>query len=348
MRVCMLPHKGDRNGNPFLRILRSALDRQGVRVGPVSRSWQQLPSALHVHWLETPVWGRIQSRLPFLAEIHVTNTVHLGRRLRLAGKPVVWTAHNLAPHDYFKPWHREVYLRFRFQFLPLVTDVICMSESVVESVQNEFPELVNARFHVVRHPHYIHHFKSSCSKMPPELTLDRRENGLIISTFGLIRPYKNIPATIREMRSADFAFEFIVAGKGPDLEMEKIREAIGGDRRFTYISRRLSDSEVTGLIGASDLVLLNFKKILNSGSILACLSLGCPVLAPNFGSIVDLGNEVGTGWVQTFDGDLSVGDVRNAISRIPSGGQPDLSAFDPQKIAEEHISIYSSQRLGHR
>ena len=312
----MLPHRVERSGNPFLGILRSALERKGVTVGPVALPWQRLPAALHVHWLEAPFWGRFASRLPLIAEVRVAKVVRLARRLRARGRPVVWTAHNLAPHDYSKPWHGPLYAGFRREFLPLVSDVICMSETVLKSVHQEFPELAEARFHLVRHPHYVSHFATFKSEIPAELKTRLPKTVPVISTFGLIRPYKNIPVTIRMLRSATFEFRFVVAGKGPDSEMALIREAIGSDHRFVFIERRASDEEIIGLTGASDIVLMNFKNTLNSGSVIASLSLGRPVLAPNFGAITDLSRDVGPGWVQTFSGGLNLAEVESALRQI--------------------------------
>lgn len=343
MKVAFAPNSTRRNDNPFLSILQSALAAQGCRTVHPKLFFARQLDALHVHWLEAPIWGRFAARLPGLAEFRVLRLVQAARRLRAQGRPVVWTAHNLAPHDFASKRHERIYRWMREGFLPHVTDVICMSETVRAQVADAFPALATARFHVVRHPHYRTHFAGMRKQTPGELQRLSQVRGKTIVTFGMLRPYKGIPATVLALRGLAREFRFVVAGDGPSAELRAIRRAMGDDPRFLLISRRLDDNEIAGLTGEADLVIFNFRSVLNSGSVLASLSLGKPVLAPALGAIRDLSEDIGPGYVRMFEGDLRRADIEAALVAAPPTAEPDLRAYDPEAVARQHIEIYGAR-----
>jgi glycosyltransferase involved in cell wall biosynthesis len=339
----MAPARPGRNDNPYLTILTDALALAGtevVELTPFTRS--NKVDALHVHWLEFPVWGPIASRSPLWSSLRMKRTIALARVLRSKGRRVIWTAHNLNPHDFQSQRHADIYETLCREFLPLVTDVICMSESARSAIVPAFPQLADARFHVIRHPSYVNYFKTMAPELPAELRSNALPSGPVIGTFGILRPYKAIPATIRAMKALTAPFCFVIAGKGPDSEMTEIHAAIDDDPRFIFIGRRLNDAEILGLTRACDLVLFNFKTILNSGSVLASLSMGRPVLAPELGSVRDLQMDLGANWVRTFKGALNAETIANALSGLPLADVPDLQVYAPEVVAREHVAAYSN------
>lgn len=344
MKIAMAPHRPVRNDNPYLGILTGALRRKG---GVIVSPWAPLsgpPDVLHVHWLESPCWGRVASRVPLVARLKVSRVKRVARRVLARGGRVVWTAHNLDPHDFKSPGHASVYAAMRRDFLPLVTDVICMSEASKALVRDAFPELAGATFQHVRHPSYVEHFSEIVPASPPELQSWVSGRCPTIATFGHIRPYKDIPGTVRLMKRVQRDFRFVIAGRGPESEMSAILREIGDDARFLFIQRRMTDEELAGLMLASDLVLFNFKTILNSGSVLTSLSLGRPVLAPNLSAIAETRRDLGSAWVRVFDGKLRLEDVETALGSADAPiGNVDLSDYAPDAVAGRHLDIYRGE-----
>lgn len=341
MKIAMAPARPGRNDNPYLTILTNALIRFGVNIVDLTPfTFTKDIDVLHVHWLEYPMWGRLATRFPLWSMARMKRTITMARLLRRQGKPVFWTVHNLRPHDFSSKFHAHVYEKMCSEFLPLVTDVICMSDKVLGLIEPSFPQLVSARFHVIRHPDYTDYFKVFKPLQPNELQTYKISNGPVIGTFGMLRPYKAIPATITAMKAMNSPFTFIIAGKGPDSELAAIRAAIGQDARFIFIARRLSDIEILGMTKACDLMLFNFNSILNSGSVLASLSMGCPVLAPALGAICDLQTDLGENWVRTFDSPLTTEIIETALHDLPISGVPNLLLYSPNKVAQDHVSAY--------
>ena len=340
----MFPCRAGTHDNPYLAILTAALAQEGVRCRPLL--WPRMPDALHVHWLEAPLWGRIATHLPLLAELRVGVIWLLARLLRGLGRPVIWTAHNLAPHDFANARHRRLYARMRAGFLPLVSDVICMGHSAGAEVRAAFPELAGARFHLIPHPGYGPHFDGIAPQTPPELAgLSLPETTPLIATFGHVRAYKGLPALVLQLRQSPLDFRFVIAGKGPEPEMAALVKAIDQDPRILFVPRRISDAEVVGLTRRAALVLFNFQTLLNSGSVLASLSLGRPVLAPALGLMTELQGRLGPDWVHLFHGPITAERVAAALAMPPKTRGPDLRGFAPDQIARQHAAIYRGQPL---
>jgi glycosyltransferase involved in cell wall biosynthesis len=77
------------------------------------------------------------------------------------------------------------------------------------------------------------------------------------------------------------------------------------DSRVHLRLEYIPDADVASYIRASDLVVLPFREILNSGSAVLALSLDRPVLAPVKGSMHELQQFAGAEWVHLYSGELT-------------------------------------------
>jgi len=344
MKIVMFPANTRKDDNPFVNILVGALRRNGVEVEEFGPFAHANVSALHVHWLEGITWGRIAGRVPPWASFLTQRLSALARALRVRGRPVVWTVHNLKPHDFRSKVQRLSFETVMRDFLPLVSDVICMSSSVREAVLETYPDLADRQLHVIRHPSYVAYFAGRNGELPSETAgwRERQAEGPVLGTFGMLRRYKAVPETIEILRTIDRPFRFLVGGEGPQAEVDAIRAAMGDDSRFHFVARRLTDAEILGLTRACGLVLFNFQSILNSGSVLAALSMGRPILAPALGAMIDLEADVGAPWVNTFNKPLTKERVAAVLDDLPTSGAPNLSAYEPDVLARALASVYGA------
>jgi len=95
--------------------------------------------------------------------------------------------------------------------------------------------------------------------------------------------------------------------------------------------RRVDDAEMVDEIGRAELIVLPYREMHNSGSILVALSLGRPILVPRTPTNTALAEEVGSDWVIEYDGDLTPELITSALERTrtrPPEGLPALSGRD--------------------
>ena len=96
-------------------------------------------------------------------------------------------------------------------------------------------------------------------------------------------------------------------------------------------------------MSASELVVLPYREMHNSGSVLAALSLGRPVLVPANAANERLAEEMGAGWVRTYRDDLTSADlvaVLGSLREQPLAGSPDLSAREWSDAGEQHRAAF--------
>ena len=109
-----------------------------------------------------------------------------------------------------------------------------------------------------------------------------------------------------------------VAGKpsGDDLAAS-LRRLADQDPRIDLTLDFLSDAELVGVASSSELVVLPYTHMHNSGGVLASLSLDTPVLVPRNEANEALATEVGPGWVLQYDGELDGHDLVEALAALP-------------------------------
>ncbi|OZA27617.1 MAG: hypothetical protein B7X93_08800, partial [Hydrogenophilales bacterium 17-61-9] len=91
-----------------------------------------------------------------------------------------------------------------------------------------------------------------------------------------------------------------------------------------------------------DLVVLPYRKILNSGSALMALSVGKHVVAPAIGSMRSLQRDVGAAALTLFEGPFDAEVLRTAIDRVRSSrvASPDLGAYEWPYLGAQTARFY--------
>jgi glycosyltransferase involved in cell wall biosynthesis len=196
------------------------------------------------------------------------------------------------------------------------------------------------------------HYRTWFERMPRAAVVPGR-----LGYVGLIKPYKGVERLVdafAEASAIDPALSLHVAGKPVDREVERrlevAAERIAGLRTTL---RYLSEEEFAEVITSSELVVLPYRFMHNSGAALAALSLARPVLVPDNEVNRELSAEVGPGWMHFFTGDISasalVGALR-AVQAAPPRGEPDLGAREWKDAGSAHAHAYrlAIERRGRR
>jgi glycosyltransferase involved in cell wall biosynthesis len=179
----------------------------------------------------------------------------------------------------------------------------------------------------------------------PRRRLGLATDAFVLSSFGLIRPYKGFENLIKVFRNwNDESSMLHIAGEPmfPQVANE-LENLSAGDAHICLDLRSLTRLELRDLVYASDVIVLPYKKMMNSGVAVAALSLGCPILGPAAGCILDFHERLGPDWVLMFNDELSVDDLeraRRSFRKRDRSKMPNLSWMEPDIIGENILQVY--------
>lgn len=167
-----------------------------------------------------------------------------------------------------------------------------------------------------------------------------------LGTFGGVRRYKGVSSFVdayAEAVALDDGISMVIGGKASSKELaDDLRARVVDLPGVTLQLDFLSDAELVELVTSSELIVLAYRFMHNSGSVLAALSLDRAVVVPRNAPNEALAAEVGAEWVQMYDGELDgrrLLDALSAVRGIPSA-RPDLSRREWADAGASHASVY--------
>lgn len=327
-------------GRSYVSLLYSAMVRQGTVVHEFSpaRLLRGGYDVLHIHWPERA----LLHPNPLLGVVGSIGLIPLLHFARARGTRVLWTVHNLEPHEKRRLWLQASFWKL---FCDAIDGYIALSPSGAVLAAERYPALADRRGFVVPHGHYRGIYPNSVASREARAELEIAGAETVVAFFGRIRPYKNVPHLIRVFRtSPDTHRILIVAGKiTSDQLRSQVIEAVAGDPRVRLFLDFVPNDEVQLFLNAADLVVLPFTEILNSGSALLALSFDRPVLLPDRGAMSELQAEVGKAWVRTFDGELDADVLDRAVHWARNAnrtGSAPLDRLSWREVARSTIEAY--------
>jgi glycosyltransferase involved in cell wall biosynthesis len=270
--------------NPYGRLLDEALRGFGVR--PV-----ELPSpdarallahmrdsdVVHIQWLE-PYLAAAGTGARRVARAHVRLIRLLAalERVRRSRIRLVWTVHNLRPHERPMPWNDHVLTR---AVLRSADGLVAHSHYAARRVLAELEP--QAPVWVAPHGHYIDAYpRQEISREHARRQLGLTTEGTAFLCFGQIRGYKRIPDVIRSFRNLGPDKQLIVVGRPVDAgARDAVVAAAGDDPRVHLVLGDAPAADVPIYHRAADAVVLNYREVFSSGALMLALSQGVPVIA---------------------------------------------------------------------
>lgn len=329
-------------GNPYIRLLYGSVSEEATAGSDVviseftRRMLLQQPDVIHVNWPYYLVrWDRLARAVGDVAKVLILLVV-----ARRRGAALVWTVHDLRPHDIARP---RLWRLFINRFVRQVDMLILLSGGSRDQIVELYPQLARTRFRVVPHGHYRGEYAS-----PPSRHEARRELGLpdvpTLLAFGQIRAYKRTVELCQAFveRPTEPRTQLLVAG---DAQAPNIRERLQRqvDPRIHLRLGVVPNEQVPVVFGACDVVVLPYSQesALNSSVALLALSFDRPVVMVDSAAGRDLQALLGSEWV-TLTGD-DVDDVvaaAEARARSVPLGSPDLSRLDWPRLGADLASAY--------
>lgn len=246
-------------------------------------------------------------------------------RVRLSRIAIVRTSHNVDLPD-VGGWERRLLEKVE-------------KRTSLRIVLNEHTR-VDGESVLIPHGHYRDWF-----------TVARNEpNPQTLGFVGLVRRYKGVETLIDAFAAtADDApgLRLIISGNPSSAEMRSdVAARASADARINVDLRYLSEEDFAGAVLDAAGIVLPYRFMHNSGSVLAALSLDRPVLIPRNEVNEALANEVGPGWITMFDGDLDAADLLRFHASLATvqGEGPHLEGRDWATVGEQHRAAFARGR----
>ena len=324
-----------RRWNPFQSMLFARLGDVGAEARPTRPLMEHLevaassgsPGLLNLHWT-TPVLRGAADHAD--VEGRVARLDELLGAFKAEGGRLVWTVHNVLPHDAAYPSAEARVCRVVAAHADLVH---VLSDETLPAVAPYYP-LDPARVVTIPHSSYVGTYPQRIGRARARRRLGLAADDRVLVTLGLIRPYKGIDRLLDAfarppLDRADL--RLLVAGpQGGGPGIQALVERLASTPRVISHPERVLDRDIQLWLGAADLAVLPYAGILNSGSFLLAETFGLPVVAPRTGA---LRSRDGSPHVRLFDPD----DFETVLARAVT----DL-VDDPSAAAEARESALAT------
>ena len=312
--------------NPYIVMLQEALERHpaiDLRVFSWRAALLERYDVFHLHWPEILPAGRT----PIRRLVRGMLTLLLVERLRVRRTAVVRTVHNVQLPDGLS--------RLQLFILKRLDSLTHLRVALNE--QTPLPDDVASV--VIPHGHYREWF----DRYPHASAISGRS-----AFVGMVRRYKGVEHLIAVFRDALGQRDDIslVVGGAPSTTRlaEEIRQLSQGEERISLRLHFLDDQEFVDIATSSELIVLPYRFMHNSGGAIAALSLDRPVLVPDNEVNRSLAEEVGENWVHRYTAELDSATLLKAISTVQSSSRsarPNLAARDWSTAGESHHAAYA-------
>jgi len=347
MKVLFFPYLS--GGNPYQRRLAKALQNCGVEVLP-TKPHRYLPimgnvqachaDVLHLHWTSLLLThpNRIKNGLliiRFVAELLA---------VRLFGVKIVWTVHNLYHHERRVPMETLIN-RFIVRLSHQLIVHYPFAKTAVMHAYN-LQDNCKKKINIIPHGHYIDCYENRITQEEARNTLGLGKKEIVFLYFGSIRPYKNVPSLInafRKLQNKDVSL-LIVGEPKNGVVKEELCNQCQTDSRIRTFLEAVPDEKIPVFMNCADVVVLPFKDIFTSGSVILAMSFQKALIAPSIGCVPEILDKRGAFLYDPKDG-------RNLLLAMKTALEADLldmgrhnyrqaNRFDWMEIAAKTREVY--------
>jgi beta-1,4-mannosyltransferase len=272
--------------NPYQRLLYAQLTAHGFPLVAAGRLrfrwlWQARRSVrfLHFHWPQG-YWRYNRSPRRLRRPMSwVTAAVFVARlqAARLLGYRIVWTVHQVYPHEI----DGRRLDRLGTRALARASDLLLAHDAgTAEVVRHELGSAAR-KLEIVPHGSYIGVYPEGRPRAEVRRALGIAEGAFVFLCFGELRAYKEVDSLLRAFRAAALPDAvLVVAGTVVnDEQAAAVRQAAEADARIRPLLEPVPDEGVTELFGAADAAVLTRRDGGTSGALILALSFGVPVVA---------------------------------------------------------------------
>lgn len=337
LRVVAFPISDKNNNvldNLYSRLPDNGIDAVDLRS---AAAFGKKADFLHIHWPEVFFFKQSGLR-PLVKRIWFLSAAGY---LMARGAKLVYTVHNIAPHEACSPFWRGLIER---QILARVSVCHHFFTDSIAMLKERLP-FIRGVHTVIPHPLYAP-LPSSHSRADLRAQHDIPAGATLILSVGQIRRYKRIRELVADFKKLPLQDAVLmIAGRCNDADyLREITEEIGGDARIRLVNRFLSEQEMADLIHMADLLAINNKDLHNSGVAILSLSYERPFVAPNGGAIAYLKEVAGPGWIY-HDLETGVNDIKIPARTASHASLSGMSAASVSQKFADYLRAYKEGKI---
>lgn len=242
----------------------------------------------HLHWPE-PLFAGVQDDFGY--EVRASEFLKAVSLFQSMGGMFVWTIHNRLSHD---RRYGDLEPAFLQKLAHAANSIHVHSEAAIPQI-NEYYEVDPRKCIVVPHGSYEGYYGPAFDKYQSRDMLGLAHAEKLLVFFGQLRPYKGIDELIQAFNAAtagDDHVHLLIVGKPMSgFTSAQARMIEESNPRIHVREGFVPDSKIPVIVGAADLMVLPYREILTSGSIMLAATYGKPVITPRLPTLAFVGEE---------------------------------------------------------
>jgi glycosyltransferase involved in cell wall biosynthesis len=284
IRISCLPVAGKDNPYQFLMMegLKKRKDlevlpgKEGKIIGIIYTCFAQRPDYIHFDWLNGYYFRR-NLFLSLLASVNFFLQIFIAKYL--FGCKIVWTVHNIIPHDakYIR-FHNNVHRLFARSCIWIR---VFQSSSVIRC--SSLLKIPIEKLRIIPEGSYINYYPNTVSSTEARKLLNIKDDAFLLLFIGTVKPYKGILDLIHSfINVSEKNWVLLIVGRCRNRKYEnKIKECLSD--RIIFNNQFVPEEKIQNYLNAANIVVLPFREIENSGSAILAMSFKKAVIAPRKG-----------------------------------------------------------------
>lgn len=350
--IAVYPVPPTLSDNPYLDLLYRPMTGPEVevrRVRPLRRGIGEAlgrsgPRVVHLHFFDEIC----QRPNRAVTVARTTAFITLLRLLRARDVRLVWTVHNLEPHELYQPDLAEQLYR---QVAAMCDAVITHSHSAAGALVERYGR--PAGLYVIPHGHYVDQHGPKAQRPAARAQLELPMDAFVCVSLGAWRPYKGLEDLIAAFQDGEWRSVprspslLLIAGQPKVPEYAAVlTQAASQVPGVRLLPGRVPDERMSIYWAAADVAAVPYRCLTSSGILIEAMSYAVPVIAPDVPVVRELVRDGETGFL------FKPGDVislRHALARaqahpnLPAVGQAALDyvrRYNWDTIAAQTICVY--------
>lgn len=230
---------------------------------------------------------------------------------RKNGVLIVWTIHNVLPHDAkFLPVEIEL-----CKMLAERADLVHALSPATEAMTAEHYALPADRVVRIPHPSYQGVYANAADRRSARRSLGVAPDERAVLFFGQMRPYKGLNALFEALDAlpSDEAEKtvLLLAGRTRPEDLPAIEAALPSRVRVIRDHSFIPDEDVDRWFRAADVAVYPYRAILNSGSLHLAATFGVRALLPGEPHLLDEFD--GEDWTAFYDPEAAAAGIASAL-----------------------------------